>query len=1084
MKKLFLLLVMVLGLAVSADAQHVLHGTVLDASNGDPLVGVTVMPVGGGQGVATDLDGKFTLNIPKNVSKLSVSYVGYTGKTVSAKGNNIVVHLEPSSKVMDEVMVVAYGTAKKSSFTGSAAVVGAAEIEKVQVTNVLDALKGNVPGVQLVNASGAPGGESPTIRIRGISSIMAGNDPLIVVDGVPYSGDINNFSTSDIASMTVLKDAASNALYGARGANGVILITTKKGQSNQAVVTLDAKWGCNSRASRDYDKIGSTAGYYEMYYNMLNNYAINSRGMTPEAANAWANNAMFDDSDATKSLGYNVYTLPVDANGVSYPLIGMDGKINPNARLGRHFTSGGQEYYITPDNWLDAAYRHSLRQEYNVSISQGDDKSNFYASIGWLSNEGITPNSDYKRLTSSLRAEIMAKPWLKVGGSVNYARFKTRAMDEDGDVASTMNVFAIANQVAPIYPLYVRNGNGEIMEDAYGNTVYDWGDNNGNLVRPIFGQSNAIASSYLDTNELEGNAFNVNGFVEVRFLKDFKFTSNNAMSLDETRQTYVTNPYYGLYKDNNGIVTKGHIRTQSYTFQQMLNWNHLFDKHNVGVTLVHENYWDKGYMLSASKYNMFDPGNHELVGAITNQSSNSYTTEYNNEGWLGRVLYDYDSRYFASLSFRRDGSSRFHPDHRWGNFWSGGLGWLIHKESWFNAPFVNSLKLKASYGEQGNDQIGSYRYTNTYTIVNSAGHPAAQPSTYGNPNITWEKGGNFNTGVEFAFFNDRLTGNVEYFYRKTSDMLFSFPMAPSFGFSSYYTNIGDMANQGVEIELNGRVLNTKDWTVDLHGNITLYKNKITKLPEQRRTMTSDGVEGFSSSNYFYGEGESIYTFWLPKYAGTDKVTGEALYYKTVVDENNKAVCDENGHPLQSVTTDYASLDPILDSHLCGTALPTAYGGFGLSTNYKWFDLSVDFDYQIGGKVYDSDYASLMGNVSGTSQPGGNFSADLLNAWSPENPSSNIPRVQWGDQYANATSDRWLTSASYLSLRSINFGFTLPQSLTRRLSIDRIRLYLTADNIYCWSARKGLDPRQSISGASTNANYAPVRTISGGINVTF
>ncbi|MDE6309272.1 MAG: TonB-dependent receptor [Muribaculaceae bacterium] len=1079
MKKLFLLLVMVIGMAVTAAAQnHTVRGTILDASNGDPLIGVTVMPVGGGQGVATDMDGKFTLSVPANVSKLKVSYVGFTEKTVNIKSGDMVVKLDPSSKALDEVMVVAYGTAKKSAFTGSATVVGAAEIEKVQVTNVLDALSGNVAGVQLTNASGAPGQENPTIRVRGITSIMAGNDPLVVVDGVPYSGDINNFSTSDIESMTVLKDAASNALYGARGANGVILITTKKGKEQNAVVTLDAKWGCNSRATRDYDIIGSAAGYYEMYYKMLNNYAMNAQGMNAAAANAWANQNMIDpSSDNPLSLGYNVFTLPVDGNGNYLPLIGMDGRINPYATLGRTVNYNGQEYYLHPDSWLNNAYDKSLRQEYNVSVSNATDKGNFYTSFSWLSNDGIVQNTDYTRLTGTLRGEIQAKPWLKVGGNAMYTRSKSRALDEDGESASSANVFAAAQQVAPIYPLFVRDGAGNVMIDAYGNQIYDWGDNNAGLTRPVYGQSNAIAASRLDKNYSESNAFNGTAFVEVRFLKDFKFTANNNVTLDETRVTNVTNPYYGLYKDNNGIVAKGHYRRQTYTFQQLLNWNRMFGNHNVGLLLGHENYWDKYYVLTGSKYNMFDPNNAELIGAIINQSASSYTTEYNVEGWFARAQYDYNSKYFVSASIRRDGSSRFHPDHRWGNFWSGGAAWLLDKEDWFTASWVDQLKLKASYGEQGNDQIGNYRYTNTYTIVNSDGHPAAQPSTYGNPNISWEKNMAFNGGVEFSLFNDRLSGNLEYYWRRTKDQLFTVPMAPSFGFSSYYTNIGDMDNQGLEFGLSAYVVRTKDLTVELNGNFTYSKNKIARLPESRKSQTCDGVKGFSSGDMFYGEGQPMYTFWLPKYAGTDKVTGEALYYINVK--------DDKGNVTQTVTTDYSKLESTNgDYHLCGSALPWGYGGFGLTVNYKWFDFAVNFNYQCGGKIYDSNYASLMGNFSGMSNPGSNLHKDLLNAWSPENPTSNIPRVQYGDDNATQTSDRFLISASYLQLRSVNFGFTLPKDLTRKLSIDRVRLYLTADNIALWSARKGLNPTQSISGGANNTYYAPVRVVSGGVNVVF
>lgn len=1071
MKKLFLLLLTVAALTMAASAQtRVVKGIVLDAAENEPLPGATIQPVGGGTGSATDLDGRFSFSVPQSVKKLTVSYVGMQSQTVDIKSGEMTIKLHSAGTKLDEVMVVAYGTAKKSSFTGSAAVVGSAEIEQLQVTNALDALEGSVPGVQITNASGAPGQESPSIRIRGISSINAGNDPLVVVDGVPYAGDINMIAASDIASMTVLKDAASNALYGARGANGVILITTKRGKGDSsAKVTFDAKWGVNSRATKTYKTIDDPAAYYETYYKYLYNFAVNSQQMSPEAANAWVNqNIVNPDSKNTYSLGYNAFTVP---EGESF--IGMDGKVNPNATLGNYIQKDGTWYKIMPDDWLDEAYRTALRQEYSLSVANQTDKSSFYASFSWLDNEGIVECTDYNRLTGRLAADIQAKPWLKVGGNLAYTRYKTNSLDEDGSSASSGNVFAAATQVAPIYPLYLRDAYGNVMTDAYGNTMYDYGDGmNAGLTRPIYSGSNAIGDSRLNTNSSEGNAFNGTAFIEVRFLKDFKFTSNNNFAVDDTRATGVTNPYYGMYSSSNGIVTKQQINSRDYTFQQLLNWNRMFGKHNVGLLLGHENYWQKSNILYASRSSMFDPSNTELIGAILDGTSSSYDSSYNNEGYFFRAQYDFDSKYFGSMSFRRDASSRFHPDNRWGSFWSFGAAWMLSKESFFTAPWVDQLKIKASYGEQGNDRIGNYRYTNTYTIVNANGNPAAQPSTMGNKNITWEKGQNFNAGVDFSFFKERLSGTVEGFYRKTSDMLFSFPLAPSFGFSSYYANIGDMRNLGFEIELNGTIIQTRDFQWDMNANLTFYKNKITMLPDERKTMSVDGHDGFSSGSYFYGEDLPMYTYHLKKFAGTDKVTGEPLYYKNVKDENGNITG-------RTVTSDYSQAD----FYLCGSALASTYGGFGTTLKYKGFDFTIDFNYQIGGKCYDSDYASLMSNPTSQSR-GSAMHVDVLNSWSAENPTSNIPRMQYDDQYTTSSSDRWLVDASYLALRNINFGYTLPATLTSKAHIDKIRVYLTCDNVALWSARRGLDPRQSISGSTTGSYYAPMRTISGGINVVF
>ena len=1076
MKKLFLLLVAVLSISLCASAQtRTVKGVVVYAGDQEPLPGATILPVGGGNGVATDLDGKFTLEVPAKVTKLNVSYVGMVTKQVTITSGEMRIELTNSENNLDEVMVVAYGTAKKSTYTGSAAVVKADDINKVQSSNATNALNGRVSGVQLNNASGQPGATSPTIRIRGISSISAGNAPLYIVDGAPYDGDINNISSQDIESMTVLKDAASTALYGARGANGVIVITTKKGKQGEAKVSLDAKWGANTRATQDYNFITSPAQYYEAYYGALKNYYLGN-GMTDATAHAQANASMIY-GDGT-GLGYNVYNVPEGQY-----LIGVNGKLNPNATLG-NVVNG---YYLTPDNWLDEAYKNSLRQEYNLAINGGTDRSSFYASLSYLDNEGITANSDYQRFTGRMKADYQVKNWLKVGGNFSYSRFDANSLGEDGSSNSSGNVFAYATQMAPIYPLYVRDAQGNIMKDDNGFAIYDFGSkDNAGLSRPFLSGANPYATNQLDTDNYEGNAFTAQGFFEVKFLKDFKFTWNSGVTIDETRSTSFTNPYYGQYATSNGISTISHSRSTAQNHQQLLTWGRQFGKSNVDVMVGHEYYAYNYKYLYGSKSNFFDPNNTELAGGIIESGTNSYQSDYNTEGFFGRVQYDFDGRYFASASFRRDASSRFHPDNRWGNFWSAGAAWNIAKEDFFTAEWVDLLKYKLSYGSQGNDNITNYLYTNTYEIVNSGGNPSAVPYRMGNKDITWESQGNFNTGIDFGFWNGRFSGTLEYFYRKTTDMLFSFPLPPSMGYTSYAANVGDMRNQGVELELQGTPIATRDFSWDLRLNLTHYKNKITYLPEERKTMECSGVEGYSSGNYYYGEGISLYTFRMRQYAGVNE-NGESMWYYDAeeprVDAAGQPVMGEDGKQVmdkvRKTTTQYDDAD----YYLCGTALPDLYGGFGTTLNFKGFDLSVDFGYQIGGQVYDGDYAGMMSSPTASSK-GTNFHADIFKSWSTANPNSNIPRFQFGDSYSTASSDRFLTDASYLSLNNINFGYTLPLAVTRKAGMDKVRIYFAADNIWVWSKRQGLDPRQSITGSVTNSYYAPIRTLSGGLSVTF
>ena len=1080
-----------------AMAQKAVTGTVVSQEDGQPIIGATIRVVGANVGAVTDADGKFSLSLPSGHNKLKVTYVGMVDQDVTVKGNSVRVVLAPDETNLDEVMVVAYGTAKKSAFTGSAAVVKSEDIVKTSSSNAVTALTGKVAGVQINSATGAPGQESLSIKIRGISSINAGTSPLIVVDGSPYDGDIQNINPNDIASMTVLKDAASAALYGARGANGVVIITTKTGREGTSSITVDAKWGANSKGTPYYKTVNSPAAYYETYYKSLYNYYKDwypnpnwQEGMpvenkyikhTDRESYIWANNNLCANN--SYGLGYNVYAVPEGQY-----LIGTNGRINPNATLGNIVNYNGNSYMLLPDDWRDATFQNGLRQEYNITATGSNEKGSFYGSAGYLKNEGITIGSDYERFTGRLKADYQIRDWLKVGANFSYAHYVSNYLGDDGSSSSSGNIFAV-NSIAPIYPLYIRDAKGNILQDAQtGLPSYDWGDGKVNgQQRSVFAGTNPICSNQLDKSYVEGNNLNATGFAEIRFLRDFKFTTTNSVMLNESRGTSTQQPYFGQFASQNGMVSKSHGRDWSYNYQQILNWHRLFGKHDIEIMLGHEYYRTRSYILSASKSNMYSFLNDELAGAVTDGSMDSYTTDYNTEGFFGRAQYNYDNKYFGSVSYRRDASSRFHPDHRWGNFWSFGGAWIISKEKWFNAPWVDELKFKASYGEQGNDNIGNYLYSNTYTIAPSDGVASLIPSTtMGNKEITWETGGNFNTGFEFSLFRGRLSGSIEYFYRKTTDMLSWFSLPGSYGYTGYYDNIGDMTNQGVEIGLDGTIFRTKDFEWGANINFTAYKNKIIRIADENKTTTtSEGVEGYTSGSYFYGEGEPLYTFYMAKYAGVDPETGKALYWKDVlkdvVDENGNPVLDESGNKKTYVagkeTTDSSS---DATQYLCGTALPWAYGGFGTRFSYKGFDLSLDFTYQLGGQIYDSDYASMMSMATG----GSAIHADLLNAWTPENKNSNIPHIVYADQDVNYTSDRFLTDASYLSLQNLNFGYTLPSKLTAKVGISKLRLYLTATNLWVWSKRQGLDPRQSITGGASTAYYSAMRTVSGGITVTF
>ena len=1064
--KLFLLAMSMLVSSLAFGQNLTVTGVVKDSSTGEGVPFASLQVKGTMTGTSSDADGYYTITVPSD-GVLIFSSVGYVTVEVAVAGQSKHdVLLAPDTEAIEETIVVAFGTATKESFTGSATVVKSDDIAKVQASDATRALEGVVAGVQMTTVSGTLG-SSPSLQIRGAGSISAGTQPLYVVDGIPFQGDMNNINPADIESMTVLKDAASNALYGARGANGVIMITTKKAKHGDAVVNLDAKWGLNTKALKNYDYITAPGQYYEVYYAALKNYYKNAQGMSDFDAHIQANQTLVGDPN-DGGLGYQVYTVPDNQ-----AFIGSNGRLNPNATLGRVVG----DYYLTADNWMDATYHNSLRQEYNVSVSGTTGNASVLASFGYLNNKGIVDGADMYRYTARLRADYQAKDWLKIGGNISYTNYNyNNGNTDEGSSGSTGNIFAIANQIAPIYPLYIRDAMGRIMIDRYGFQMYDYGTGeNAGASRPYLPNSNALQAATLDKNNSEGNAFNGSGYAEVKFLKDFTFTFNAGLGIQETRSTSVMNMYYGQYATMGGMIGKSHSRSMTLNLQQLLSWNRTFaGLHNVGVLLGHENYVANSYSLSASKSQMFSMENDELNGAVVDgKTAGSSRTEYNNEGYFLRAQYDYMNRIFVSASYRRDASSRFHPDHRWGNFWSFGGGWLINEESWFpRARWIDMLKVKASVGSQGNDSIGNYLYTDTYYLSNNAGTPAITFGVKGNETITWETNTNFNAGVDFEFLRGRITGGLEYFYRNTSDMLFWFTVPASLGYGGYYDNIGDMRNHGVEFSTNINLMRRQDLNWDFYVNFTHYTNKITMLPEERKTRTVEGYKGYANGTSFVGEGLPLHTFYMYKYAGVDSETGDPMWWKDVTDASGNVTGREK-------TSNYSQAT----QYLCGDPTPTLYGGFGTTFDFRGFDLAIAFTYSIGGLVYDSGYASYMGSPT-QSSAGSNFHKDILNAWTPENRNTDIPKFQYNEQYTAASSDRFLTDASYLNFQNAQIGYTFPERVTRKLHVNRLRLYVACDNIIYWSCRQGLDPRQSFTGATSNAMNSPVRTISGGLNITF
>lgn len=1073
MKKLFMIMVTLMCVSWAAIAQNrTISGTVVDAANNEPLIGATVMPVGGGQGAATDVDGKFTVSIPAKVHKAKVSYVGYSDQTVDLS-NGMVVKLTATSSDLDEVMVVAYGTAKKSAYTGSASVVKAGELQDALVSNAADALAGKISGVQIQSSNGQPG-SSPTVLIRGIGSINANNNPLYVLDGVPYDGDLSNINTMDIESMTVLKDAAAAALYGARGANGVIMVTTKKGKMGDAKVTIDARWGANHRAIPRYDVLGSTQDFVETAYTALRNGYYYNMTATPEAAHNMANANIFS------RLGYQVYTLP-DGEG----LIGTDGKLNPNAKLG--YSDG--EFYYTPDDWYKEQMRDGLRQEYNLNVTGGNEKFNYYVSGAFLDDQGLIKDSHFRRFSTRAAVDYQVKKWLKIGTNISYAYINNGYPDGQTDGASSANAFLMADQIAPYYPMFVRDADGSIRRDPHtGRPVYDYGTTTStNFVRNWMSNSNPAGDLAYNTEEYLMDIFNGKWYVQLNPVDGLTLTGTLGYYIDNTRYHSLGNPFYGQSEPYGGSAVQMSQRINSLNLQGLANYQKTFnDAHNIDILFGYESYDWKSEMLEGVGYDLYLPNSWVMNNVAVSDKKLVYGSvdKYATRGIFGRANYSFDNRYFFSASVRGDASSRFAPGKRWGTFWSVSGAWDIAAEKFMtNVKHVlQQLKFKVSFGQQGNDNLnrGNYPWQDQYTITGNNG-VWSDGVLYrkGNPDITWETSNNFNIGFDFSLLNGMVYGTIEYFNRQTSNMLYNRPVSPSLGYSSIPMNIGSMRNNGLEIEVNVRPIHNKNVTWDIFGNITTVGNKVLKLHPDLNGQLISG-------NRIFREGEAMYQLYVVKYAGVDPVTGKALYWdaEPLRDENGQIVRDKHNNPVvgkEFATTDYTSARNN-NRQSTGSLLPKAYGGFGTSVEFFGFDFSMQFAFQFGGKVYDNSYASLMHNGS-TSDMGQNWHKDIRNAWTPENPYTDVPRLSSEDEFTNALSTRFLTSSNYLSLQNLTLGYTLPKKVVNKLRLQNVRVYFAGENLFLASARKGLDPRQSFV-SSDGATYKGSRSLSGGIRIEF
>ena len=1045
MKKFTMLIVCLLSLGIQlVSAQNkTLTGTVISSEDNQPLPGVNVIVKGTTMGTITDFDGNFSLSVPADAEALVFSFMGMQTQEVAiGTTTKFNITLEPESIGRDEVVVVAYGTAKKSSFTGSATQVKGAELEKMKVSDVSKALEGKVAGVQSSSSSGTPG-SSAKILIRGIGSISASQNPLIVVDGVPYEGSLNSISQQDIESYTILKDAAANSMYGARGSNGVIIITTKKGKSGKPRINAEANVGFNSRGVGNYDVITDAGEYYEMMFESYRNSLISKYGYVGASDYAAAN---FIDK---KMGGFNIYK-GVENDNVIDP---ETGKLTSAAK------SASKKWN---DSWLEDPFKMRLRQEYNANVSGGGEVTNAYLSVSYLDDNGYVDNSGFKRAATRLKAEHKLGSNIRVEGNVAYAKTDQTVFSETVG-SNYSNLFMFSQQIGPVFPIYKYDEEGNIVTRSNGEKDYEY-------LTPYAANSNPMAQLEASINKVTIDNLSTRGLFEVKFLKDFKFTANIAYDLFGVNVTYFQTPIGGDAMEVGGRGYKESQRVGALNANQLLDYSHDFGLHNVKVLLGHEIKKDVVFDMEGEMTNFVNANNPEFANAAKYQNLTSATSESTLEGFMSRAEYNYNDRYYLTASVRRDASSQFHPDVRWGTFWAVGGAWRIKEENFMrDIEQIDNLKLKVSYGTQGNNNINLAKvYEDLYEVERVNGEPALTKVLRGNPDLTWEKSANFNAGFESRFM-DRFDLNVDFFIKETKDMIYQHPLPSSEGKPSFtWKNEMNMKNIGVELEATFDIINKNDikWSVTING--MTYKNKLTKLAEGKPD------DGYQAGSYWRKKGGSLYDWYLIKYAGVDPQTGQAQFWK-----EEKEIDPETGKVISSEWVKTYSNSDATRQEIGKSAIPDWTGGISTNVEAYGFDLSISTAHQIGGWVYDSFYQQLMN----PGDNGTNFHKDMFNRWTPGHTNTDVPALVFADQDANAQSDRWLTKASYFSIKNITLGYSLPSSLLDKYKIEKMRFYITGDNIWLFSKRKGLDPRQSFSG-ETGYVYSALSTYSAGVQITF
>ena len=1178
-KRLFTALLALLLIGAQAFAQSAVSGKVTDET-GEPCVGANVLIKGTTTGTMTDLDGNYSLPHVKQGSILVFSSIGYTSQEVRLGSSSVVnVVLKSDADFLNEVVIVGYGTAKRKDLTGSLTQIDNKLIASQNSSSATKALEGAVPGIVYASVDGQPGNDAG-LRVRGLGSTNVGaSNALVIIDGVPAQGDnpLSNMNQEDIASITVLKDAASTAIYGSRGANGVILVTTKRGDSGRTKISFQARAGWNTVGSYKVGQVDNAAGIYEYLWQSIYNsyrYGVNGAGpalnketgeyytnignpnVSHDAAAEFASQHLFNyiglnDSFGRNMLGnYMAYNVPgatytPDGTGSSASstmtgayLVGTDGKINPNASL------------LYDDTYADALLKTGFRQQYDLSASGGSDKEDHYLSLGYLTDPSYVPNSRFERITGRANINVNLFKWLKVGANVGYTRSRTNyqgtywAARNSG--SNQGNITRYVNGHTPIVPFYAHDAEGNYIYDKNGDRVRNYLYNS--TYSPLgqtgnnYGSTDIMYAMDNDIREDLTSTLNTRTYIEIPFLDHFTFRTDFAYDKINRTTTVYYNGTTGRAASIGGYFGKRMNDIEVMNLQHRLTYNQDFGKHHVdAMALFEDSDWEQ-QTVNWGSADEFIPGflaAGNFVGRYYGAGS-APTPGYGHDiermrSWLGRANYIFADKYYVSGSVRRDGSSKFRKENRWGTFWSVGAGWRFTEESFMQDlrdSWLNNGKLRASYGVIGNQNgIGRYQtyrtwgYSTTYqTTNNGTGRPTGDSYKLSmgglvNTQLTWEETKTFDVGLDLTLFN-RIDLTFDWYNRVTGNSQFNQPVSYlAMGQTTLPRNIAELTNRGIELDINADIIRTKDIRWNVAFNITHYTTKLTDLPDDAIPAHAEGLPdgtwednqgswasaGGSQQNanvYLRGIGRDWFNLYMYKYAGIDQSSGLPMYFHRVTEADHAAGKYKDTEVGGSVkTTNYANAS----KYEVGSAIPTFQGGFNTSFSYKNFYVNAQFAYQIGGKFFSRNYAEYLYNVVDAQMYRMMFvSKDVKgNTWTPNNTGAGFP-MQWypagENSYFSGTSanggnwsftDESLFSASYLRLKNLTLGYNVSKSLLNKLRIDKvvsnIKVFASSDNLFILSAAKAIDPTMSASGGYNDVDsytFPNMRTYTIGINLDF